>query len=140
MELNFEAISKKNFKFTWNDPMHTTEVEISVPNVSALKHSVWADWGPMYTFELTEFESVRIKYNDSVFDSTQKKLRIESPMLAAERECYPFFLIVEDSVKNLNFHLYLDTDYDLGKVEVIRGKDRVKLFKISGNFYLQAVV
>lgn len=140
MELNFSRISNQSFKFKWDDPMHSTVVEVSIPDLSKLEHSVWGDWGPMYTFQLNEFEGISIKYNENLFDSIQKQLRVDSPMLAAEREVYPYFLIVEDSKRHLNFHIYINTDYELGKVQVIRSSDYIKLFESGEENCLQKVV
>ncbi len=138
MELNINKISRQKFRFVWDDPMHSTEVEIFVPDLTKLRYSVSGDWGPHYTFKLNEFESIAIKYNGNSFDSTQKWLYINSPMMADEREAYPFLLKIEDSAKHLVFHLYINSDHEFGKVDVIRSQDGTKLYEFDNQNYLQS--
>lgn len=116
MELNIGAVSNQKFDFIWGSPMNSTDVEVTLPDLSKLEYSVWGDWGPMYKFNLTDQAVVKIKYNEDEYNSSQKQLKIESPMLARERDELPFYIIIEDQSKNLKFKLYIDTDYNLAKV------------------------
>ena len=129
MEPDVKAISQRKYDFVWSDPMHTTSVQVTLPNLAQLECSVWGDWGKMYEFRLTEVEFVTIKYNFEETNYSQRILQIESPMAAKEREMFPFFLTIEDREKGLRFQIYLRKDYEMGKVEVLRREDRVKLFE-----------
>ncbi len=131
MELKIEELSKKVFPFCWEDPMHSTQVAIAIPDLANLNYSVWGDWGPMYTFNLSNGHKVRIQYNDVSFDTSQVQLRVESPLFAKERDDYPFYLIVEDPKRDLVFYLYLTKTYELGKVQVFRTIDNVMLFETN---------
>lgn len=124
MELNLEQISNKKFKFTWEDELHSTDIEVSIPKLENLEQQSWGDWGQNYKFNLTEKESVQIKYNNDVVDINQKVLSIETPFLAKEREDYPHYLIIEDEAKKLRFNLYLNKNYELGKAVVDLSKKK----------------
>lgn len=118
MELNIEEISNKNYSFQWNHLMKPIKVDITIPNLSGLKHSVWGDWGAMYSFELDNNQSIALSYDETPANITQKKLQINSPMLASVRDNYPYYLVVEDEAKNIKMNLFIDQNYDLGRVEV----------------------
>ena len=109
--------------------MNSTDVEVTLPDLSKLEYSVWGDWGPMYKFNLTDQAVVKIKYNEDEYNSSQKQLKIESPMLARERDELPFYIIVEDQSKNLKFKLYIDTDYNLAKVTEHRIRNNVYTYE-----------
>jgi len=133
MELKFNALSEKVFQFNWNDPMHTTLIEVKMPKLSSLKYSVWGDWGPMYKFIVKETTPLQISYNGSNVESKQNELRIESPMNAKQREKMPYYIVVEDKFNHLDFHLYINHNYELAKVEVIKTEQesRTLLFESS---------
>ena len=140
MELNLKSLSNKNYKFKWKDPMHSTLVEVKLPDLTQLEYSLWGDWGPMYTFRLLENEKLLLKYNGETAKVTQDKLNVDSPAYATDRDQYPFYFSIEDQAKKLKFNLYINKNYDLGKVEVIRTKDKVKLFECDEAFQLQEVI
>lgn len=131
MELNLSAISNKTFKFSMSDLVNSTDVEVTTPNLENLKFTVWGDWGPMYTFDLTSEEQVEIKYNGDSFFSSQKKLSVDSPMLAKERDEFPFVITVEDDIKELKFKLYIDKKNEFSKVEVSEIVSGTKLYRMS---------
>ena len=116
MELKINRLAKKNYQFEWIDPMHNTRVEVDVPDLTKLKYSLWGDWGPMYTFQINEHDSLKIRYNGENVDSTQKTLRVDSPLLFSERIHHPYVLKVEDDIRHLAFHLYLDPDLNVGNI------------------------
>ncbi len=139
MELSLGMISNRVFKFSWGKPMNETQVEVSIPNLRELKYSVWGDWGSMYSFDLTEEEPIRIKYNNDEVEIIKSKLRIESPMFTRERKVFPYFLVIEDQNRGLKFNLYINDEYSLGKIEVIETKNMVKLFEKIEVDYIEAV-
>ncbi len=142
MELNLSAISGKVFQFNWNDPMHSTLVEVKIPNLSQLRHTAWGDWGPMYRFTLKESNPIQISYNGKNLESKQGELRIESPMLAQLRKKLPYYIVVEDKANQLDFHLYVNHNYELGKIEVIKNEQesRIMLFESSDESILQVAM
>jgi hypothetical protein len=127
MELNIDLLSNKKFKFKWESPVNNTMVEVTLPNLSKLKYTVWGDWGPVYNFKLTPTEVIKIKYDKKVVRSKQKTLTIESPILSEERQKYPFYFIVEDSRSKFNYHIFLDRYYRLKKVRIISIRDKVNI-------------
>lgn len=131
MELKVEQLSNQVFSFFWEDPMHFTLVEIAIPDLTKLEYSVWGDWGPMYTFGLNELHKVGIQYNGVSFESSQVQLKVESPFFARERDHHPFYLIIEDPKRDVDFHLYLTKTYELGKAQVRRTRDDVMLFETN---------
>lgn len=129
MELNVSKISHKIFKFTWEHSLHSTQVEVKIPDLTCLECTVIGDWGPMYTFRLNAQNPVLLRYNGVTFESLQKDLHVGSPMIAVQRDQHPYFIKIEDSQRGHVFHLYLNTDHELGKVDVVSVKDRVKVFE-----------
>lgn len=141
MELNISKISESKFCFKWNDPLRKTNVEIRLPNLQSLKKSVWGDWGPMYTFELKSDRPITISYDNRSKKLDQKSLLIESPMIADEREQFPFYILVEDNDYGFHHYLYLDRKFDLGKVVIKRVADRIKLFEsFSGDVQFSSAI
>ncbi len=129
MELKLTSLSNKSFKFIWGDSSQPTLTEIEVPDLTKLNHSVWGDWGPMYTFSLKESQPIKLRHNQESFESPQKTLSIISPMEFRERDQYPFFMTIEDVHRDLNFYIYLDKDYELGKIQVFDKMNNSKLFE-----------
>ncbi len=122
-------LSSKTYSFEWSDPVHKTKVEAEIPDLEKLGYSAWADWGPMYAFQVKPNNPLKMSYNGDEYELRQQQLRIESPMLASERERYPFYLLIEDDHKGLDLYLYLNSSHDLGKVRVVRREDGIKLFE-----------
>lgn len=91
MELNLKSLSNRIYRFKWKDPMHSTLVEVKLPDLTQLKYSLWGDWGPMYTFSLIENEKLILKYNGEPVQVSQDKLNVDSPAYATDRDLYPFF-------------------------------------------------
>lgn len=131
MKLNLKALSNKKFKFTWKEFVHKTLIEVHIPDLSQLEYSSWADWGSMYTFKIDKTEPIFIRYNSELIESSQKKLHVHSPILSSERESYPYFLKIEDDIRGLIFHLFLKSDYKLGKVEITRDEESFKQFEVE---------
>ncbi len=134
MELKLDKICGRKFTYKWDETLHSTNVEIQLPNLQKLKNSVWGDWGPMYTFELIDEEPITISYNGKDRKLDQKLLLIESPMIADEREKYPYYILVEDGEFGFNHYLYLDRKFELTKVVIKRLPDHVTLFETFPRF------
>ena len=111
VELDLVRISGKCFSFNWIDQSGPVSVEVTIPNLRGIEHSVWGDWGPMYTFRLNESHAIKLKYNGQVTKSRQSSLPINSPMLNKERERYPYYLEVEAREWNVKFKIYNVTKY-----------------------------
>ena len=92
------------------------EVKISTPDLRDNEASVWGDWGPMYTCELDGHQAVVIEYRCAATGRRAKHvirpqvIKLNSPMLATERERCPFELEFVDTVRGLHFMARLDTD------------------------------
>lgn len=136
MELNTNVISNKKFSFKWHDSINSNNIEIEMPDLTLLQTTMWGDWGPMYTFQLSQIDPIKLKYNDQRFESSQKELKISSPMPKEERDQYPFYITIEDSKSELHFHLYLDGDLELNRVKIMRTSDNVKLYENSELHFL----
>ncbi len=127
----------KDLKFLWEGPFHKTEIEVKIPDLSHNKFNVGGDWGPMYTIDLEAESPLKIKYLDTKTNEVdqyaleQRNIKLNSPMLASEREQFPFYFKFSDERKGLDFQLYLDIDSKVSKVEVLRSCDAVKLFDKS---------
>ncbi len=131
MELKVEKISGSQFSYKWEDALHKTDVEIRLPNLRKLKSSVWGDWGPMYSFQLEPEDPISISYNGKERRLEQKTLPVESPTLAAEREQFPFYILIEDNEYGFNHLLFLDKTFKLKKVVVKRMRGREILYENS---------
>ena len=139
MELNLDLISHQKYSFELDGPKKSIQVEVNLPDFKKLKSSVWGDWGPMYTFELSDEQAVGVKYNDTHAFNIETQLCINSPIFAIERREHPFYIIIEDEEKKLKFNLYIDNDYQLGKVEAVSDKEKVKIFENQKAFVNQDI-
>lgn len=126
--LIIEKLSGRTLEFTWQDLMHETLVKVHLPELSLDQAEIWGDWGPMYDFKLKASQKVVVSYDGDPSELEQGALKIQSPILAKERRLHPFTLKIQDPIKGLLFHFFLDEDYSVGKVEIQRIQDRVKLF------------
>lgn len=132
-----EFKTAKDLKFLWEGPFHKTQIEVCIPDLSQNKFNVGGDWGPMYTIDIDAASPLKIKYLDiktnelDQYALEQRSISLNSPLLAQERELYPFYFKFSDEHKGLDFQLYLDADSKLSKVEVLRSSDAVKLFDQS---------
>ncbi len=129
--LDVDKISGKTLQFVWQDSMHETSVRVCLPHLDGIKPSVWGDWGPVYNFSLSNDQVLRFYYDDNHTDVSAKNLTVHSPVLAKDRKVYPFAIRVEDPERGLVLCFFLKHSYEVGKVEVERAKDNVKLFTQS---------
>lgn len=134
MELDLEKISNKSFVFVWNDVLHQTKIQVSFPDLKTCSCSVWGDWSPMYAFDLAPDNPLFVSYNGEKRKVEQKKLRIESPIVASERDELPFVAIIEDEKHGFKILLYLNPNFELAKVVIERIEDRACLFEANGDF------
>ena len=58
-----------------------------------------------------------------------KQLILESPMLADERRELPLYYIIEHKERGLRYFLYVNDDFDLKKIKIIRIEDKVCLYE-----------
>ena len=85
----------------------------------------------MYAFQLKADEPVMICYHKSWRALESQTLQIESPIRAFEREAYPYYIMIEDLEKDFRIFLYLNRQFDLGKVVIKRLSDQVHLYETS---------
>jgi len=119
MELKLSALSQKIYQFTFRKNGETHHVKITLPALEKLPLTVRGDWAPNYTFALSAHTPVLLSLNGESFTLEMPELRIEAPMLAKEREHVPYLVIIVDLHHGQRFHLGLDRDYQLAKVEVL---------------------
>lgn len=131
MELDINKVSEQEYKFQLAGVDKTATVAIQIPSLNSLEFSTWGDWGLMYAFRLKESEPVKISYNKDWRSLDIKTLQIESPIRAFEREAYPFYILVEDSETDFAIYLYLNRQFEMGKVVVKRLSDQSHLYETS---------
>jgi hypothetical protein len=124
-----EKLSKKEYQFKWQDNFHQTDVKITLPNLLNKKFTLYGDWGPMFSIEIEPTDQLAVSYNGETYNLEQKLLKIETPILAEERENYPLYLVVNDDIKGMCFKISIKKDLTFGKVEVKRIEDDVKLYQ-----------
>jgi hypothetical protein len=129
MPLKIDKLANSTFQFSLQDPFHSTDVLVQLPDLTKVRYTVWGDWGPMYTFHLDPNDQVLISYNSQSRRLDQNILLVESPVVAKEREQYPFYVLVEDKKLQLKIFLYLNPNLKLGKVVVQRMTDRAVLYE-----------
>lgn len=128
MELKLSALSQKIYQFTFRKNGETHHVKITLPALEQLPLTVRGDWAPNYTFALSAHTPVLLSLNGERFTLEMPELRIEAPMLAKEREQVPLFIVIVDEHHGQRFHLGLDRDYQLAKVEVIEEPKGQRVF------------
>ncbi len=128
MELKLSALSQKIYQFTYRKNGETHHVKITLPALEKLPLTVRGDWAPNYTFALSAHTPVLLSLNGESFTLEMPELRIEAPMLAKEREQVPLFIVIVDEHHSQRFHLGLDRDYQLAKVEVIEEPKGQRVF------------
>lgn len=131
MELNLKKVSEASFSYRWEEVLHKTDVCIQLPNLKVLESSVWGDWGLMYNFRLKPDQPILITYNEQSRALKQSSLQIESPMLADEREKFPYYILIEDKEYGFNHYLYLDRNFKLAKVTIKRIEDRIQIYEAT---------
>lgn len=87
----------------------------------------------MYTFKLNDTDPICIKYNSIPTRLKQRKLPIESPKMALERDRFPYYLVVEDEFKGYIYYLYIDKDGELGRINIKRKEDHIELLNVVIN-------
>lgn len=107
-------LSSKQIRSTFEVEGRNFEIELETPDLSHCEHSVWSDWGAMYTFDLEPADSARATYrcaatgSESVCELRLATIELNSPMSFATRQKYPFFLKLMDRERGLAFSAYLD--------------------------------
>lgn len=130
MTIDPRTFTGKTFEFDWVGYLHTTAVEITIPDLTKLKYKTWGDWGPTYNFTLDRNDPITIKYGRSnAIKSKQKELVFETPMDPTLRKQYPLYLIIRDTEKIFDLNLYIDQYHDLRRVEIVRTHDHVNIFE-----------
>ena len=129
-----DFMNSKNLKFVWDAPLHKTEVQIMIPEFHENKFEITGDWGPMYHISVNPENPLQVGYKDlksgieDNYTLEQRSFKMESPMVYKVRKDFPFMIQIKDEGKGFDFHLYMNTSADLGKIEVFRSSDSVKLF------------
>jgi len=127
----------KSIKFIWNSSLHSTEITINIPDFSNSKYQVSGDWGPMYKIDIEPTHPINISYFDIISKNTdhynldEKSFELNSPMLAEERDVFPFYFKVLDKNKNLSFHLFTNKKSEVERIDIFRTDDNVKLYSSS---------
>ena len=100
------------------------EVYLETPDLSDCPRSMWADWGPMYTFDLGEAGAFRVTYRchsratSSQHDVPVESVQLLSPISWARRQRHPLYLELTDHARARNFAVHLDKDGDPASLEV----------------------
>ncbi len=117
-------LGEKTVKFCLNSLFDKTEVEIKIPDLSQNRYSVWGDWGPMYTLQLNPKSPIRITFHlkdrSEEYGLDCKTVQLNSPMLVDERKEFPLCFEIEDSAKDLKYHVFLDSSGTPKKVRVFQ--------------------
>ncbi len=114
----------KRFISTFAYQGSTFELEVETPDLAGARHSMWGDWGPMYTFAFDEPRAVRIAYRCEALSIVEEshllvpKMHLESPMLHAKRQLHPLFVRFRHPALGLEFEGYLDERGEPAALEV----------------------
>lgn len=132
IEQIIENISNNIYEFNWDGYIQSVNIEIKIPDLNNLNYKLWGDWGPCLTFFLEKPNDLLIKYGQSKYRPlTQNYFTLDTPIQPNIREIFPFVFILSDQEKNLDFHVYLDQFFKLGKVDIVRQHDKVNLHQIT---------
>lgn len=135
MKNEIDIYCKREISFLWKDPFHSIDVTIEIPEISENQISVWGDWGPMYTVSVDVQRPLKIFYkwescarNESYSLDMVSEFRLNSPMLAIEREKTPFYYEIEDPQKDVVFELYLDASGDFHRAKIFQNIGRSEFY------------
>ena len=132
-----KCINGKKVCFLWKDGIKKLSFEIDIPPLIENEYSSWGDAGPTYAFEMTPKKQIQISYKalesnqNEVYTIEIKELFIESPILATVRKEQPLYYVIEDSKKELVYHIFMNTDGTPNQVNILRGNDKVFIFETS---------
>lgn len=118
-------LSPKRFHASFELAGRTYEIEVETPDLSGCESSMWADWGPMYTFSFSDAGRLQMTYRcEELGVEAQHELRLPrielvSPMSWAQRQQTPFVLSFRDWERGMGFFGYLDR---AGKPAVLQAK------------------
>ena len=139
MSLKLESIGERKYQFEFVEFFEKTKIEIVLPDLRNLKFEKWGDWGEMYEFELKATDPINVTYNGKSKTLEQSHLRVESPIVADERNKFPFYFVIEDSENEISFFLYLDSSYNLKKVRTEKESPSPHKYSFKESSYQEAM-
>ena len=112
--------SRQTYAFCFPQGDEEIGVRISLPDLEKASCETWGDWGPMHDFDISSADPVVVCYGEQTTKLRGRCVSLRSPMRAAERDRFPFYLELRDAETGKRFRLFLDREQKCCEVEVSR--------------------
>ena len=130
-KLDIKIMSNKKISFDLLDLGFKKHVEIHFPDLESASFKSWGDWGPMYEFNISHSDPIKIAYDQELRSLNQTILKIESPVMPEERRATPFSINIEDKDFNVSYRIFLNNEYSVEKIQIKKDKNEIKANNLS---------
>lgn len=131
-----KCINENSIDFVWKKDLKTFNSRITIPSLSGIQFSTWADWGPMYKFEGETDIIIQIEHttaggeNKEDYTLPLKSIMLASPVLATVRKSQPLFYSFEDKKQNVVFQIFFDRNGHPCEVKVLSQQDNLEIYSV----------
>lgn len=129
-ELPEAILQPRTYLFDDHEAFTPTQIELRVPDLTDFPRESWAVWGPMHEIKTARDVRITVKIDFPIGNDIETpaiesylrphSIRIESPILAKEREKTPLVKTIEWSERGIIFYVYFDTELNIARTEIRR--------------------
>ncbi len=112
---------QKEIEFKLDSIVGIVAVKLSIPDLTGKDVDSYGDWGPNITFNLDAKNPIKVVYkfnNQSIEESLEvSELQFRSPISYQQRKATPFYFVIRDVRRALDFKVWLGNDGNIVKTD-----------------------